>query len=49
MYITMNDDTEINLAYMEYWADRSLFYVSKLLSDQLEPGDQYDKIKTIQD
>lgn len=37
--LTMNDTTEINieiqLAYMSSWADRSTFYLSKMLVEQV--------------
>ncbi|MBQ8134170.1 MAG: PD-(D/E)XK nuclease family transposase, partial [Clostridia bacterium] len=37
--LIMNDDTEIDieiqLAYMSAWADRSTFYVSKMLVEQV--------------
>ncbi len=49
VHILLNNDTEldteINLAYMSYWADRSLFYVSKLIAAQLTPGENYDKLR----
>ena len=38
--LTMNNNTEIdieiNLAYMRAWADRSTFYVSKMLVEHLQ-------------
>ena len=47
--LTMNDDTEINieihLAYMRTWADRSTFYVSKLLVEQVDINKNYSNIK----
>lgn len=45
----MNDDTEINieiqLAYMASWADRSAFYVSKMLVGQIGVNKKYSNLK----
>ena len=47
--LTMNDDTEIDieiqLAYMKAWADRSTFYVSKMLVEQVGINRNYTNIK----
>ena len=47
--LTMNNDTEIdieiNLAYMRAWADRSTFYVSKMLVEQVGINKRYSNIK----
>ncbi len=49
VHVLMNDDTEIdmeiNLVLFLYWADRSLFYVSKMFVAGLHPGERYDKLK----
>ena len=47
--ILMNNNTEINieiqLSYLRVWADRSLFYLSKLYSGQIKPGQNYTVFK----
>lgn len=47
--LTMNDNTEIDieiqLAYMRAWADRSTFYVSKMLVEQVGINQKYTNIK----
>ena len=47
--LIMNDDTEIDieiqLAYMSAWADRSTFYVSKMLVEQVGIDKKYTNIK----
>ena len=47
--LTMNDNTEIDieiqLAYMKAWADRSTFYVSKMLVEQVDINQKYNNIK----
>ncbi len=47
--ILMNDDTEIDieiqLAELKVWGDRSLFYMSKMYTDQIEAGQDYTKFK----
>ena len=47
--ILMNDDTEIDteiqLAELKIWADRALFYISKMYTEQIEAGDYYDVLK----
>ncbi len=47
--ILMNDDTEIDieiqLAELKVWADRSLFYMSKMYVDQIKTGQDYTKFK----
>lgn len=45
----MNDDTEINieiqLSYMKSWADRSTFYVAKMLTEQVGINQRYTNIR----
>ena len=47
--LTMNDNTEIDieiqLAYMKSWADRSTFYLSKMLVEQVGVNKKYTNIK----
>ena len=47
--ILMNDDTEIDieiqLSELLVWADRSLFYLSKMYADQIIPGQNYSVFK----
>ena len=47
--ILMNDDTEIDieiqLVELKVWADRSLFYISKMYVDQIQAGQDYAKFK----
>ena len=47
--LTMNNNTEIDieiqLAYMSAWADRSVFYVSKMLVEQIGINKKYTNIK----
>lgn len=47
--ILMNDDTEIDteiqLSELKVWADRSLFYVAKMYTEQIEQGQKYDVLK----
>jgi len=47
--ILMNNDTEIDteiqLSELKVWADRSLFYLSKMFTDQLKEGESYTKLK----
>ncbi len=47
--ISMNDDTEIDveiqLSELRAWADRSLFYVAKMYTEQIEAGQDYDILK----
>ena len=38
-------DTEINLSELKVWADRSLFYISKMYTEQIQQGQQYDVFK----
>ena len=46
VHILMNNnteiDTEIQLSEMRIWANRSLFYASKMYTDQIEQGQKYD-------
>lgn len=45
----MNDDTEIDievqLSELSVWAERALFYLSKMYTEQINPGDNYTKFK----
>lgn len=47
--VLMNDDTEIDievqLAELSVWAERSLFYLAKMYTGQINPGDSYNKFK----
>lgn len=47
--IQMNNDTEIDveiqLSELKVWADRSLFYVAKMYTEQIERGQKYDVLK----
>ncbi len=49
VHILMNDDTEIDteiqLAELDVWASRSLFYMAKMYADQMEKGQNYDVLK----
>ena len=49
VHILMNNnteiDTEIQLSEMRIWANRSLFYASKMYTDQIEQGQKYDVLK----
>ena len=38
-------DIEIQLSYMTTWADRSIFYVSKMLVEQVDINKYYSNIK----
>ena len=47
--ILMNDDTEadieIQLSELKVWADRALFYLSKIYADQISTGQNYNVFK----
>ena len=47
--ILMNNDTEIDteiqLSELKVWADRSLFYLSKMYTEQIKQGESYDVFK----
>ena len=47
--ILMNNHTEIDieiqLAELKVWADRSLFYLSKMYTEQIQQGQKYDVFK----
>ena len=47
--ILMNNNTEIDieiqLAELKVWADRSLFYLSKMYTEQIQKGQTYDVFK----
>jgi len=38
-------DTEINLSELKVWADRALFYLSKIYTEQIEQGEKYNVFK----
>ncbi|MEY8516052.1 Rpn family recombination-promoting nuclease/putative transposase [Lachnospiraceae bacterium 29-84] len=38
-------DIEIQLSELKVWADRSLFYLAKMLIEQIKPGDSYRVFK----
>ena len=38
-------DIEVQVVYMEYWDDRSLFYLCKMFSSQLCKGEEYDRLQ----
>ncbi len=42
---TVEIDIEIQLSELKVWPDRSLFYVSKMYTDQIEEGQSYKKLK----
>ena len=43
--LRMNDeaeiDIEIQLSELNIWADRSLFYLAKMFTEQIKPGESY--------
>ena len=47
--LTMNDNTEINIEiqlwYMSAWANRSVFYVARMITEQTEINKKYSNIK----
>ena len=47
--VELEDGTRMNMEmqvpYFEYWANRVLFYVSKIYTGQLQKGDDYDKLR----
>ncbi len=47
--ISMNDNTEIDieiqLTELKVWADRSLFYLAKMYTEQIQKGQAYDVFK----
>ena len=47
--VLMNDNTEIDievqLSELSVWAERSLFYLAKMYTEQINPGDSYNKFK----
>ena len=38
-------DFEMQVVYFEYWENRTLFYLSKMYTDQIKEGDNYDVLK----
>lgn len=47
--VELEDGTRMNMEmqvpYFEYWANRVLFYVSKIYTGQIQKGDDYDKLQ----
>lgn len=47
--VKLKDDTQIDfemqVVYFEYWENRTLFYLSKMYTDQIKEGDDYDVLK----
>ncbi len=47
--VLLNDsqeiDIEIQLSHLSVWADRSLFYLSKMYTERLKPGESYRLLK----
>lgn len=38
-------DMEMQVRYYEYWDERTLFYLSKMFTEQINAGDDYDALK----
>lgn len=38
-------DMEMQVAYVDYWDERQLFYLSKMFVDQLKKGESYEKLQ----
>lgn len=38
-------DFEMQVVYYDYWANRTIYYLSKMYSEQLKEGDDYDNIQ----
>ena len=38
-------DMEMQVTYFEYWDARSIFYLSKMFTDQLKKGEPYENLK----
>lgn len=47
--LSLNDDTEIDIevqiSEVKVWAERSLFYLAKMYTEQIHPGEKYDVLK----
>ena len=47
--LSLNDDTEIDIevqiSEVKVWAERSLFYLAKMYTEQIRPGEKYDVLK----
>ena len=47
--LLLNDDKEIDieiqLSELSVWADRSLFYLAKMFTEQIKPGQKYNVFK----
>ncbi len=40
-------DIEIQVTFSEYWAERTLFYLGKMFTDQLKPGENYQNVRVL--
>lgn len=38
-------DFEMQVIYYDYWANRTIYYLSKIYSSQIKEGDNYDKLQ----
>lgn len=38
-------DIEMQVSFFEFWANRSIFYLSKMYIDSIKSGEDYDKLK----
>mgnify|MGYP002240896895 FL=1 len=38
-------DVEMQVAAYEYWAERTLFYLSKMFTEQIHEGERYDVLE----
>ena len=38
-------DFEMQVIYYDYWANRTIYYLSKMYSSQIKEGDNYDKLQ----
>lgn len=47
--LSLNDDTEIDIevqiSEVKVWAERSLFYLAKMYTEQIHPGEKYNVLK----
>lgn len=40
-------DVEMQVAAYEYWAERTLFYLSKMFTEQIHEGEGYDVLENV--
>lgn len=40
-------DLEMQVALFNFWANRSIFYLSKMYTSQIKSGESYDKLKNV--